>query len=218
MQSVSGSRGGYLSRRHFHNIQMRGEGETEARNGGYGEQRYSAGWWEGGLGEPDGDRGCESGVVCRGMVLPADIFIGGHATCNRARGIRTERCFAHLYPRSGDSPVRRPFPVRSTLALREPFFYSLSARANRAQSYPDIEPRGWHIGRFAFFGCSLLFPVADPPTMLQNFPKFSTGPSNQRTLVVIILPANSRCARKLEDPSPSYSDIAKLSKAVLPDV
>lgn len=128
MQSVSGSQGGYLSRRHFHNIQMRGEGETEARNGGYGEQRYSAGWWEGGLGEPDGDRGCESGVVCRGMVLPADIFIGGHATCNRARGIRTERCFAHLYPRSGDSPVRRPFPVRSTFALREPFFYSLSAQ------------------------------------------------------------------------------------------
>lgn len=115
-----------------------------------GEQRYSAGWGaSGGAGEPDGDGGCESGVVCRGMVLPADIFIGGHATCNRARGIRTERCFAHLYPRSGDSPVRlsrsplhhalpRSLAPRS-LRAREPFFCSLSARACRAQGYPDPE-------------------------------------------------------------------------------
>lgn len=102
-----------ISLRHFHNIQMgaaRVKQRRETRGPGNRDIRRGGGRRGGGPGEPDGDRGCESGVVCRGMVLPADIFIGGHATCNRARGIRTERCFAHLYPRSGDSPVCLPSP------------------------------------------------------------------------------------------------------------
>lgn len=96
--------------------------------------------------EPDGDGGCESGVVCRGMVLPADIFIGGHATCNRARGIRTERCFVHLYP-----PIRRQpslllrFPP-SPRALTATAFLLLSAEGPRQRAhslYPNTGMTYW---------------------------------------------------------------------------
>ena len=128
------------------------------------------------------DRGCESGVVCRGMVLLADIFIGGHATCNRARGIRTERCFAHLYPRSGDSPVRPPppSPTRSALALSlrlaiaiafakslsSAAARSVSARADPHPEKPAARYRYRHIGCFAFFRLPPL-----PPSLRcrQNF-------------------------------------------------
>jgi len=51
----------------------------------------------------------------RAVVLLADIFIGGRATCNRLRGIRTERCFAHLYPRFAARPIQRQ-PSLSVLA------------------------------------------------------------------------------------------------------
>lgn len=56
------------------------------------------------------------GAVCHAVVLPADIFIGGRATCNRLRGIRIERCFAHLYPRFAARPIQRQ-PSLSVLAL-----------------------------------------------------------------------------------------------------
>lgn len=56
------------------------------------------------------------GAVCHAVVLPADIFIGDRATCNRLRGIRTERCFAHLYPRFAARPIQRQ-PSLSVLAL-----------------------------------------------------------------------------------------------------
>lgn len=56
------------------------------------------------------------GAVCHAVVLPADIFIGGLATCNRLRGIRTERCFAHLYPRFTARPIQRQ-PSLSVFAL-----------------------------------------------------------------------------------------------------
>lgn len=61
------------------------------------------------------------GAVCHAVVLPADIFIGGRTTCNRLRGIRTERCFVHLYPRFAARPIQRQ-PSLSVLALsRFPF-------------------------------------------------------------------------------------------------
>lgn len=56
------------------------------------------------------------GAVCHAVVLPADIFIGGRTTCNRLRGIRTERCFAHLYPRFTARPIQRQ-PSLPVLAL-----------------------------------------------------------------------------------------------------
>jgi len=58
---------------------------------------------------PAPERGlrAQHGAVCHAVVLPADIFIGGRATCNRLRGIRTERCFAHLYPRFAARPIQR---------------------------------------------------------------------------------------------------------------
>lgn len=61
------------------------------------------------------------GVVCHAVVvLPADIFIGGRATCNRLRGIRTERCFAHLYPRFTVRPIQRQasLPVSHSILPR----------------------------------------------------------------------------------------------------
>lgn len=60
------------------------------------------------------------GAVCHAVVLPADIFIGGRATCNRLRGIRTERCFAHLYPRFAGRPIQRQ-PSLLVLALSRRF-------------------------------------------------------------------------------------------------
>lgn len=59
------------------------------------------------------------GAVCHAVVLPADIFIGGRATCNRLRGIRTERCFAHLYPRFAARPIQRQpsLPGSRSIAL-----------------------------------------------------------------------------------------------------
>lgn len=60
--------------------------------------------------------GPRRGAVCHAVVLPADIFIGDRATCNRLRGIRTERCFAHLYPRFAARPIQRQ-PSLSVLAL-----------------------------------------------------------------------------------------------------
>lgn len=69
------------------------------------------------------------GAVCHAVVLPADIFIGGRATCNRLRGIRIERCFAHLYPRFAARPIQRQ-PSLFVLALSRfslpPSFPSLS--------------------------------------------------------------------------------------------
>lgn len=63
------------------------------------------------------------GAVCHAVVLPADIFIGDRATCNRLRGIRTERCFAHLYPRFAARPIQRQ-PSLSVLALSQILFAS----------------------------------------------------------------------------------------------
>lgn len=153
------------------------------------------------------DRGCESGVVCRGMVLLADIFIGGHATCNRARGIRTERCFAHLYPRSGDSPVRPPppfptplrsAPLRSALALSlrlaiasaKPFFCcSLGFGPRRPRPPRNLQPesesslRYRHIGCFAFFDCHRPSPTLPfVPRGRQNFLEICVSRSVTSTL------------------------------------
>lgn len=76
------------------------------------------------------------GAVCHAVVLPADIFIGGRATCNRLRGIRTERCFAHLYPRFAARPIQRQPPVYP-FSLYRASLYLLSPR----RSHTFLSPR-----------------------------------------------------------------------------
>lgn len=91
------------------------------------------------------------GAVCHAVVLPADIFIGGRTTCNRLRGIRTERCFAHLYPRFTARPIQRQ-PSLPVLALsRLPSHSSpvLSRRSCLSFAFASLPPPGLPIcGRY----------------------------------------------------------------------
>lgn len=105
------------------------------------------------------------GAVCHAVVLPADIFIGGRTTCNRLRGIRTERCFVHLYPRFAARPIQRqpslyPFSLyrasllppssllrrshtflSSRLSSSSPAALSVSAPATAVRAMPLKRPR-----------------------------------------------------------------------------
>lgn len=96
------------------------------------------------------------GAVCHAVVLPADIFIGGRATCNRLRGIRTERCFAHLYPRFAARPIQRQ-PSLSVLALSR--FFSL----------PPSSPSLSHLS-FTSFSLSPLLPRFRSPRDRYHYP------------------------------------------------
>lgn len=89
------------------------------------------------------------------VVLPADIFIGGRATCNRLRGIRTERCFAHLYPRFAARPIQRQ-PSLSVLALSR---FSL----------PPSSPSLSHLS-FTSFSLSPLLPRFRSPRDRYHYP------------------------------------------------
>lgn len=148
MRGVRGPGAG-ISRRHFHNIQMRGEGETEARNcvpwgtreiyirrGGTGE--------EGGGGGRTGRRmeGARAAWYAAAWCCRLTYLSAATPPATGARGIRTERCFAHLYPRSGDSPVRRPVPrPRSTLPILATSLSSPPPLGPRPKRPPRPRPR-----------------------------------------------------------------------------
>lgn len=159
MRGVRGPGAG-ISRRHFHNIQMRGEGETEARNCvPWGTERYIFGGGRRGRGTGRRWRVRER----RGM--PRHGVAGWHIY-RRPRHLQPGPRHPHRalfcpfvspirrQPSSPPgSPTRSTLPILATSLSSPPLFGG--PRPNAPKRPPRPRPRGWHIGRYEFFGESI---------------------------------------------------------------